>query len=248
MAFAVWCPIGAILLTMWWVCWWEGGGHGIMVCVSASAAVRTPGDWLDDMAWHRRMFRQSRFRWVPEDPLSIALAWTRGRLVYETPRDLRFLDERLSALREFAAGIDDAMLAPLSEAEERCTPADWQTGLGLVGLAPRDVTVLRYSAPSDVAPHREAVRALRGIPLPNPFSQVWELRQVRGMYSAAEDLLEDTFCDLAVELAPTQGWEHLARMTVHHTSARTLQLRVEDQRASHGEPGDARRSREQHYS
>lgn len=218
-----------------------------MVLVTAAQSVRSAADWIEDMAWHRRMFRQSRFRWVPEDPMSIALAWTRGRLEYQTVADLRFLDARLGELREFASGVDDAMLAPLREAEARCSEEEWQSGLRLVGLAPRDVRVLRYSAPREIVPHRDAMRALDGIPIPNPFSQVWELRQVRSMYRAAEDLLEDTFCDLVLELEPARGWAYLADQTLLHTSARTLQQRVEDQRSARGEPGDARRTPVQHY-
>ncbi len=57
------------------VCLWWGSGvsghHGAMT------AARKPSDWLEDMTWHRRMYDQSKFRWVPEDPMSIALTWTK---------------------------------------------------------------------------------------------------------------------------------------------------------------------------
>lgn len=215
--------------------------------VGAAAAVRDPSAWLDDVTWHRRMFAQSQFRWVPEDPMSIALRWTRGRLEYDSPRDLSFLDDRLHSLRDYTAGIDDSMLAPLADAQRRCAPRQWADGLQLVGLTDRDVQGLRHAAPGVVKPHPQASRALRGIPLRNPFTDVWELRQIRGMYTAAEDLIEDTFCDLATELAPTLGWTLLAGMTRYHRSARTLQRRVEAQRLVRGEPGDPRRVPQQRY-
>lgn len=215
--------------------------------MSAQAVLREPADWIEDMTWHRRMFRQSHFRWVPEDPMSIALTWTRGRLVHETPHHLRLLDNQLSALRGFACGIDDAMLGPLADAKRRCTTGTWKAGLELVGLTPRDIEVLRHGAPAEIAPHQEAKRALRGIPLPNPFSQVWELRQMRSMYAAAENLLEDVICDLAIELAPDQGWHNISQVTRFHRSARALQHRVEAQRAERGEPGDPRREPLQRY-
>lgn len=224
-------------------------GQGIMGRVSA-LAIREPADWVEDMTWHRRMFRQSKFRWVPDDAMSIALSWTRGRLVYDTPAHLRLVDEQLLALKGFACGIDDAMLAPLTEARQRSGSADWKAGLELVGLTPLDIEILRHSAlstPRDAPLHREARRAIHGIPWSNPFSQVWELRQMRGMYAAAENLLEDAFCDLALELAPEQGWHNLSQLTLRHRSARTLQHRVEDQRVTRGEPGDPRREPVQRY-
>lgn len=179
--------------------------------------------------------------------MAIALTWTHGRLAFETPAHLRLLDQELLDLRDFAAQIDAAMLAPLAEAERRAAPADWKVGLELTGLTALDVRILRRSAPREIVPNTEAKRALRGIPLPNPFSQVWELRQMRGMYAAAENLLEDAFSDLVVELAPTHGWHNLAQLTTSHRSARTLQLRIEAQRELRGEPGDPRRIPAQRY-
>lgn len=218
-----------------------------MATMTTATAPRHPSDWVEDMSWHRRMYRQSRFRWMPEDPAAIALTWTRGRLEYATPGDMRLLDRQLDDLREFASGIDLAMLEPLAEAERRCSANDWSTGLELTGMSTRDLKVLRHGAPHLTTVHREARRAMRGIPWPNPFSRVWELRQMRGMYRAAEQLLEDTFCDLTIELAPAQGWQHLSQMTLYHRSARTLQSRVEDQREARGVPGDLRREPSQRY-
>lgn len=218
-----------------------------MIEAMRAEPVRDPACWIEDMTWHRRMFRQSNFRWVPEDPMAIALTWTRGRLSFETPRHLRFLDEQLLSLRDFAAQIDDAMLAPLTEAEHRLPPADWHTGLELVGLTRFEIGLMRRSAPRTITPNHEAQRAVRGIPLPNPFSQVWELRQMRSLYTAAENLLEDAFSDLATELAPEHGWHNLAQLTLHHRSAKTLQLRVEHQRELRGAPGDPRRIPVQRY-
>lgn len=213
-------------------------------------AMRDPADWVEDAAWHRRMFGQSHFRWVPEDPMSIMLVWTRGRLVYDRPGHLRFLDAQLLGLRDFAAGIDDAMVPLLREAQRECSAQHWAIGLGLIDMTQRDVSVLRHGASAALAPaqHREASRALQGIPLANPFSQVWELRQMRAMYAAAEDLIEDVFCDLAVELSQDHDWDELATHTRTHHSGRTLQMRVTDQREIRGMPGDARRIPEQCYS
>lgn len=218
--------------------------------MAAAPALREPTDWLDDMTWHRRMYGQSKFRWVPEDPLSIALLWTRGRLEFVTPGHLRRLDIQIHGLRNYAAGIQDAMLDPLAAARQQCRTGDYSAGLQLVGMTPTDVEILRHSAQAGtgrVHNHPEARRALRGIPLPNPFSQVWELRQMHGMYAAADNILEDAFCDLATELAGERGWDSLAPLTLYHQTGRGLQLRVGQQRRDRGQPGDPRRRAEQRY-
>lgn len=217
---------------------------------SAAGWERDPADWVDDMRWHRRMYRESRFRWVAEDAMSLALAWTRGRVEFTTPGHLRRLDLQLLDLSTYAAGIRHAMLDPLDEARARCTAADYDAGLHLIGMTRRDVDVLRHASLAGtgrVHGHPEALRAMRGIPLPNPYSQVWELRQMDAMYAAAGDILEDALCDLAVELAPRQGWGNLAPLTVSHRMPGSLQRRVEQQRQEHGEPGDPRRRRAQRY-
>lgn len=219
-----------------------------MPSVSVQPATRSPEDWLEDMAWHRRMYRQSRFRWVPEDPLSIALTWTRGRLEHKTVAHLQTLDVQLCDLRDFAAGIDDAMTPLLRQARRHSAASGWSEGLALVGLSATDADKLcRRTAKPGGAGHPETRRALRGFPLPNPWSQVWELRQVRNMYAAAEAIMEDVFCDLTLELHPTHGWLSLAEVTLQHLTANQLQLRVQDQRETRGEPGDPRRIPEQRY-
>ncbi len=219
-----------------------------MTGVTAAVAMpRDPGDWVEDMSWHRRMFAQSKFRWAPEDPMALALTWARGRLVYDSPAHLRLLDERRMDLADFASQIDDAMVAPLTEARRRCKRKDWLAGLELIGLTPTDVEILEFHAHRRPIPNREVRRALRGIPLPNPFSQVWELRQMRSMYTAAENLLEDTLCDLVVELAPTQGWDYLGQLMSYPISGSSLRWLVDEQRRDRGEPGDPRRVPAQHF-
>lgn len=215
--------------------------------MSASAVRRDPSDWVEDMSWHRRMFGQSFFRWVPEDAMSLALTWTKGRVLFETPGHLRSLDGQLVALRSYAAGIEHAMV-PILDAARRLSPADhWRVGLELTGLTTQDVALLQFYAPGETTPNREVRRALKGWPLQNPFSQIWELRQMRAMYTAAENLLEDGFCDLAIELAPSQGWDNLSQLTLHNNFADGLQQRVSWQRELRGEPGDPRRTPLQNY-
>ncbi len=216
--------------------------------MSGSAQRRDPEAWVEDMGWHRRMFGQSYFRWVPEDPMALALSWTRGRILHETPRHLHDLDGQLVGLRDHAAGLESAIPPLLAEAQQRCTPEDYRAGIQLAGLTPQAVATMRFRSPGRrLSRHPDVERAMTGWPWPNPFSQVWELQQVRAMYSAAVDLLEDAFCDLVLELVPSHGWQNLAQVTLHNHSVAGLQTRVEWQRDARGEPGDARRTPEQAY-
>jgi hypothetical protein len=193
------------------------------------------------------MYAQSKFRWVPEDPMSIALTWTRGRVLHESPGHLRVLDLQRQNLQAFSHQIEDAMVPLLIDARNRSSRDSWFAGLDLIGLTPQDVEILRFHAPWRPKSHPEVRRALLGIPLPNPFSQVWELRQMRSMYAGAEDLLEDAVCDLVLELVPRHGWDNLAAQLAAPCSGANLQWLVGEQRTARGEPGDPRREPAQQY-
>ncbi|MGB3828236.1 MAG: hypothetical protein WA962_05615 [Ornithinimicrobium sp.] len=153
---------------------------------------------------------------------------------------MRLLDQQLADLIEFTGQIEDAMAMPLAEGEARRSE-DWETGLLLMGLTQREVDEIRWRVShSPAVSNAEANQALRGWPLPNPYSQVWELRQVHAMWSAAVDILEDTVCDLISELAPRHGWGNLAFL-IASRNGEEVQDRVLRQRERRGEVGDARR-------
>jgi len=216
------------------------------VIPAAALRNRTPEQWLEDVRWHRRMFTQSHFRWAPEDATHIALHYTRGRVVFETPAHLRRLDAQLMELREWKGQITDAMAAPLSEARSRYAGSRWEQALDLIGLTDYDVRVLIGTAHRQVRLNPDAKRALRGFPLPNPLTNVWELRQMASMYEGAENILEDTLCDLVLELEPRHGLANLAALTVSGT-AQQLQFRLDRQLQERGELGDPRRAPSQRY-
>ena len=225
--------------------------HHVLVSLAQAPTVvvpeRTPADWVDDMRWHRVMYAESKFRWAPEDPVRIAMRWARGRIVFETPGQLKRLDAQLMQLREYTCQIQDAMAPRLRTARPKLGQA-WLESLELIGLGDQQARFIIDTA-HPVNPdkaHPEVTRALRGIPLPNPLSQVWELRQMHAMYAAAVNLLEDVACDLILELAPKHGWDYLGSLTVCR-NGQQLRWRVEDQREERGEPGDPRRLPEQTY-
>jgi len=210
--------------------------------------------WVEDVVWHRRMYRQSRFRWVQEDPFRIATWFTRGRIVHETPRHLARLDEQLLELRAHIEEICDAIAARtrrIRAAAGGHESSEWRMCLALAGQEPGTIARLERSAsgrPNSEATNHDVQRTLRGFPCPNPVTEVWELAQLEAMYSAAELLLEDTFCDLAAELAAARSWAGLADFTTE-TDGDNLRRRVARQRSTRGPEGDPRRQRGlvQHY-
>lgn len=193
------------------------------------------------------MYAQSHFRWVSEDAARIALGYTRGRVVFEAPAHLRRLDQQLMELKEWKCQISDAMAGPLRAARGCYRGPAWVEALALIGLSEYDARVLIGSAqPIPPGGNPDVRRALRGWPLPNPLTQVWELRQVQSMYQAGENLLEDAVADLVLELAARHGWDNLAALTVDRCGGQ-LQRRVGRQREERGEPGDPRRVAAQRY-
>lgn len=227
-------------------------GSGIMSSMGAAQKLARPHAstlWVDDVRWHRQMYGQSRFRWAPEDPLTIASRLTAGRLTFSTPRHLHQLEQALAVLSSHQARIAAALAPPLREVRHEFG-ASWTEVLKEVALSPLEARIILWSCPGSGAsqdvPDADAQRAIRGLPLPNPLTEIWELRQVALMYEAAWDLLEDALCDLVHELAPTRDLAQIAR---HTTSGDRLQLefRLARQRERRGEPGDVRRLTVQHY-
>lgn len=216
----------------------------------AGTPARTPADWVEDLTWHRRMFGESHFRWVPEDAYTIALRYTRGQVVHETPTQLGRLDTRIAELQLYIGELDAAVGVALTVARMRLGGDRWVAARDLVGLSDMEARMLLGTRrPEDrIDPNADARRALRGWPLPNPLTQAWELRQMAGMYRAAENVLEDTLADLVLELVDRhRDWTVLASLLTLTRYSRSLRRRVDDQRAARGEPGDPRRLPLQRY-
>lgn len=213
-------------------------------------AEREPRYWVEDTTWHRRMFGQSMFRWAPEDPMVIALNYTRGRLTFDTAGHLRFLDQQGLAIRDFAGRIDDVIAAHIREGIRTGGERLAQDCLSIIDVSPLDAAMLEFGASSVGRVLPEVVRVQRDVPLPNPFTLVWELRQLRSMYTAADHLIEDAYCDLALELhdeGAGLSWSRLAQVTPTCYDGDTVKTRVQAQRAARGHPGDLRRTPEQRY-
>lgn len=209
---------------------------------------RLPADWYEDVLWHRQMYRQSRFRWAPENATNIAMRTTRGRLEFSTPGQLATLERQRMELLGYTDQVRLAMAVPLREARKAYGPR-WGSALALIGMPTIDARIITWSAVGarpDQATNADVRRVLHGIPLPNPLTEVWELRQLHSMFEAAGDLLEDAVCDLVMELRDHHGLTALAPLTVSGI-ADQLWMRVERQRDKRGEPGDRRRVPQQQY-
>jgi|SRR5664279_1224874 len=228
---------------------------GFMTIVGGATPQRitstTPDEWLEDAAWHRRMYNQSHFRWLPEDAMKVATQYTRGRVLFETPEQLNTLQVQLKRLRDWNSQIRDATAQRLMIVQNAMTKEEWGSALTIMGLSEREVRAIESGVLDELVDseyaNTDVKRALRGFPYTNPLTQVWELRQMEGMHQAADDLLEDTLCDLVGELQPQHGWSYLATLTMDG-GPRQLKERVRCQRVKRGELGDDRRLPRQTYT
>lgn len=59
---------------------------------------------------------------------------------------------------------------------------------------------------------------------------------MRSMYTAAENLLEDTLYDLIVDLTPSRDWDYLGTLLTFPTPADSLRLLVDQHRAAVNPP------------
>lgn len=208
---------------------------------------RPPEAWVDDVAWHRQMLRQSRLRWTHENAMAIALHFTRGQLEYRSEHDLERLGAQQLRLLDEASAVRRAIARPLRAVYQEIR-VTWADALNVVGLTDDEAhLILWQGAVQGSEGTRETRRVTSGLPWSNPLTEVWELRQLASLYAAAAAILEDVVCDLADELVGE--WRDLAKVAPL-TSSRSpgqLLMRLEDNRSARGSVGDPRRQRGQHY-
>lgn len=214
---------------------------------SMTDVARPPEAWIDDVAWHRQMLRQSRLRWTHEHAMAIALHFTRGQLEYRSHRDLERLNGQHLDLLGEASAVRRAIAGPLKTVEGQ-DRVSWVAALDVTGMSDDEADLILWQGTvqgSDGT--RETRRVASGLPWSNPLTQVWELRQLESLYDAAVAILEDAVCDLANELVTE--WRDLAEVAPLTTSRSPgqLLLRIEENRTARGAVGDPRRQRSQRY-
>lgn len=235
----VWWPVLVIALI---------GVNGDYWGMAQTAAARPVEAWVDDLVWHRRMFQQSRYRWLPEDAVQIALRATGGTVEFTTPRQLQRLDKQLLTLEGFTHQIRHTYVNELRRARDALSPSDWGDALRYLGVSLDEAAFLfRIIGPEAHPGNDQTRRVTRGIPWVTPLSRAWELQQLLMLWDAACALVEDCVCDLVVELAADRGLSSLVGLTRDYKLI-DLQWRIENNYEQRGDPGDPRRARVQTYA
>jgi len=202
--------------------------------------------WLEDLMWHKRMYRPARFRWWPEHLVDICTKTTGGRLDFSTLAHLQLLPRHQDVVRGVVEQFSGAIGQRLADA---ClTVGSYETigeQLGLTMAQMRSMVI--WSDVDNAGPdgwsHPQISRVLRVVgrqPFRNPLIEAWELLQLSRMYQAVVDIFEDLTVDLIGELRGQRPDEVLAAASGSGPVAR-MELRIQRAHAARGGPGDPRR-------
>ncbi|EQM29999.1 hypothetical protein ATN37_02170 [Rhodococcus sp. MH15] len=215
-----------------------------------------PAHWIDDLAWHRQVYKQSKFRWDGTEALLVATEFTGGCQEFRTVADLRDLEGYRLALSEYTMTCQRALGLALQEARYGLGSGHWEDIATLLDLTAVDCAASSYFArwgDPRVAGQFSNPQVLRirkmcaGFFFASPLLLAWELSQLWKLYRAAEELLEDTLVDLVVELQPLVRTSDLLH-ALHTTTEVGLNNRISSQRHERGPSGDPRRVPRQTFS
>ena len=209
--------------------------------------------WLDDLTWHKRMYRPARFRWWPEHLVDICTRTTGGQLDFTTVADLELLRRHRRAVQDVVDTFSGAIGQRL--ADSYLTVGCYDTIGAELGLTMTDIRVMViWSAPensdSDEWTHPQISRVLRVVgrqPFRNPLIETWELLQLQRMYRAAVDIFEDLTVDLVGELRGHRPDAVLAAASGSGTVER-MERRIRWAHEARGGPGDPRRYPNQFFT
>lgn len=201
--------------------------------------------WLDDLRWHKKMYRESRFRWWGQHAVDIVTWETGGQTEFVTLGHLEELQRHQYRVLDQACVVRNAMAQRLQLASDAYGD-DWVTvsaALGLTEVECASAVWFAGYAPAEEFESANVQRVLKFVPFRNPLIEAWELKQLLRLFEAAADLLEDAICDLVEELLPTRPVAAIAAAA--DTPASGLQQRVDQARDERGAAGDSRRIPEQ---
>lgn len=214
-----------------------------------------PSHWVDDLVWHRQSYRQSKFRWWDNEPVLVASEFTGGRHSFTSVDGLRELEEYRLTLGAYVLTCQRAMGLAMKDSRTGLGLAGWGKLAHLVDLDARrceeSAHLATWAYPYDQReisnPQVRRIEAMcAGFFFANPLLLTWELRQLWGLYYAAEQILEDTVVDLVEELLPTTPTSVLAS-AVGLYSEHGLRDRIFQQRSTRGAVGDSRRTLRQTF-
>ena len=202
--------------------------------------------WLDDLLWHRRMYRPARFRWWPEHLVDICTKTTGGQLDFCTLTHLQLLPRHRNSIRDVVDQFSGAIGQRLAAAY--LTIGSYETIGHELGLSMAEIrSMVIWSDADNAGPegwsHPQISRVLRVVgrqPFRSPLIEAWELLQLSRMYQAAADVFEDLTVDLIGELRGQRPDEVLAVASGSGTVVR-MEQRIQRAYAARGGPGDPRR-------
>lgn len=202
--------------------------------------------WLDDLMWHKRMYRPARFRWWPEHLVDICTKTTGGQLDFFTIAHLQLLPRHRNSIRDVVDRFNGAIGQRL--ADVYLTIGSYDTIGVQLGLTMAEIrSMVIWSDVDNAGPegwsHPQISRVLRVVgrqPFRSPLIEAWELLQLSRMYQAAADIFEDLTVDLIGELRGQRPDEVLAVASASGTVAR-MEQRIERAYDARGGPGDPRR-------
>lgn len=221
-----------------------------------ASTTRTDAEqWIDDLSWHRQVYKQSKFRWWDTEAVLVATEFTGGRNNFRTIADLRELERYRISVSEYALTCQRALGLALKDVRSNLNLSGWDRVGDLLDLDPGECASSSFFATwADPYDSRQIsnpqVRRIRrmcdGFFFASPLLLAWELKQLWRLYQAAEDVLEDTLVDLLVELRETARTQDLVRAIGMSTEA-GLDDRIAMQRDARGPVGDPRRIPQQTF-
>lgn len=204
--------------------------------------------WVDDFTWHRKMFRQARWRWFPETAIAVVAHKTGGRLDFSSTSDVPFLDEALEQVYRQRDVAQWAIAEKIVQTSE--VIPDLDTIAELLGLPSSEcshiVWLYKMTRPT-VTSDRHTSEVLEYVPFRNPLTEAWELKQLLRLYDAACAIAEDALCDLLDELLETRPAQTVLPLLAREHTEAQVRERIAHARRERGEPGDPRRLPEQTF-
>lgn len=200
--------------------------------------------WLDDLFWHKKMYRGARWRWWGEHVMKVITGHTGGKLTFDTFADLRLLEDHRRSVADQAFTCQLALADPLDDAGD--VLGRWIPVADALGLTEVECSSTVWFAdarpdlPRTNVKVEKVLRVVRRQPFNNPLIEAWELKQLWRLHQAAAAMLEDTTCDLIEHLRGSRPDVVLCEAADVVTSA-GLTTRVDANRAARGEFGDPRR-------
>ena len=213
---------------------------------ASTEAERQAALWVDDFTWHRKGFRQSRWRWFPETAIAVVAHKTGGRLDFSSTADVSFLEEALDQVQRQREIAQWAIAEKMVQTREVIPNLD--TIAELLGMPATEcshtVWLYKMTRPA-VTSDQHTREVLEYVPFRNPLTEAWELKQLLRLYDAACAIAEDALCDLLDELLETRPAHVVLPLLMREQTEEQVRERIAHARRERGEPGDPRRLPEQ---